>query len=314
MESKTFIFGHQKPDTDAIVSAISLANLRKELGENAVAYRLGNINKETEFALNKFGIEIPELLEKIEKDSDVIMVDNNEFAQSVSGIENANIKMVVDHHRVSMDTKNPLYYIAEPVGCTNTIIYKLYKQNDIEITPNMAGAMLSAIVSDTLLFKSPTCTEEDKKIAQKLADLAGVDLYEYGQELLKAGTDISDLTAEQVINVDCKPFEGNGVNFKIAQVNTADLDDIFKRQEELEAAINNDIKTNNLDLYAFVATDIVNADSKVIVLGDQSKVVEKAFDVKLDNNTAFLEGVVSRKKQVLPKILDNLDGNDITNL
>lgn len=311
---KTFVFGHQKPDTDAIVSAITVANLRNELGENAEAYRLGNVNKETAFALNKFGVEAPELLEEIENDANVIMVDNNEFAQSVKGIENANIKMIVDHHRVNVETINPLYYIAEPVGCTNTIIYKLYKQNDVEIKPEMAGLMLSAIVSDTLLFKSPTCTEEDKKIAQKLADIAGVDLYEYGQELLKAGTDMSDLTADEVINVDCKPFEQNGVNFKIAQVNTADLNDIFSRQEELEAAINKDIKDNNLGLYAFVATDIVNADSKVIVMGDNANVVEKAFDVELDNNTAFLEGVVSRKKQVLPKILDNLNGDEFTNL
>ena len=306
---KIFVIGHQKPDTDSIASAISLSNLRNELGDNTQGYRLGNVNKETAFALKKFGMEAPELLEEVEKDANVIMVDNNEFAQSVKGIENANIKMIVDHHRVNLETTNPLYYIAEPVGCTNTIIYKLYKQNDVEIKPDMAGIMLSDIVSDTLLFKSPKCTEEDKQVAEKLADIAGVDLYEYGQELLKAGTDISDLTADEVLNVDCKPFEQNGVNFKIAQVNTADLDDIFKRQEELEAAINKDIQANNLGLYAFVATDIVNADSKVIVMGENANVVEKAFDVQLDNNTAFLEGVVSRKKQVLPKILDNLDGN-----
>ena len=114
--------------------------------------------------------------------------------------------MVVDHHRINLQTNDPLYYVAEPVGCTSTIIYKLYKQNDVEITPKMAGIMLSAIISDTLLFKSPTCTEEDKKIAQKLADIAGVDMYEYGQNMLKAGTDISDYTADEVINIDCKPL------------------------------------------------------------------------------------------------------------
>lgn len=170
----------------------------------------------------------------------------------------------------------------------------------------MAGIMLSAIISDTLLFKSPTCTEEDKKIAQKLADIAGVDMYEYGQNMLKAGTDISDYTADEVINIDCKPFEGNGVNFKISQVNSADVDDVFKRKADFEEAINKDIKENNLGLYVFVVTDILNANSKIIALGDKTNVVEKAFGVELDNNTALLEGVVSRKKQVLPKILENI--------
>ena len=292
MIDKTFVFGHQKPDTDSIASAISMANLRNELGENAECFRLGNLNKETSFALKSFGVEEPSLLEEVEEKSNVIMVDSNEFAQSVKGIENANIKMVVDHHRINLQTNDPLY--------------KLYKQNDVEITPKMAGIMLSAIISDTLLFKSPTCTEEDKKIAQKLADIAGVDMYEYGQNLLKAGTDISDLSANEVINVDCKPFEGNGCNFKISQINSADVDDVFTRQEELETAIQNDIKENNLGLYVFVVTDILNANSKVIALGEKADVVEKAFGVELDNNTAMLEGVVSRKKQVLPKILENI--------
>ena len=306
MIDKTFVFGHQKPDTDSIASAISMANLRNELGENAECFRLGNVNKETAFALKSFGVETPTLLEEVEEESNVIMVDSNEFAQSVKGIENANIKMVVDHHRINLQTNDPLYYVAEPVGCTSTIIYKLYKQNDVEITPKMAGIMLSAIISDTLLFKSPTCTEEDKKIAQKLADIAGVDIYEYGQNMLKAGTDISDYTADEVINIDCKPFEGNGVNFKISQVNSADVNDVFKRKADFEEAINKDIKENNLGLYVFVVTDILNANSKIIALGDKTDVIEKAFGVELDNNTALLEGVVSRKKQVLPKILENI--------
>lgn len=306
MTNKTFIFGHTKPDTDSIASAISMAHLRNQLGENAECFRLGNINKETSYALKTFGIKEPELLDSVEEKTPVIMVDSNEFSQSVKGIENANIKMVVDHHRINFQTNDPVYYMAEPVGCTSTIIYKLYKQNDVEITPSVAGVMLSAIISDTLLFKSPTCTEEDKKIAEKLAEIAGVDLYEYGHNLLKAGTDISEFTADEIINIDCKPYNENGCNMKIAQINSADLNDVFSRQEELEKAINKDIESNKLDLYVFVATDILNANSKVIALGNKANIVEKAFDVTLNNNTAVLENVVSRKKQVLPKILENI--------
>lgn len=306
MVNKTFVFGHTKPDTDSIASAISMANLQTQLGNEAESFRLGNLNKETSFALKTFNIEEPKLLESVSTDTNVIMVDSNEFTQSVPGIENANLKMVVDHHRLNLQTTEPVHCIAEPVGCTSTIIYKLYKQNDVEITPNVAGLMLSAIVSDTLLFKSPTCTNEDKKTAEKLAQIANVDLYEYGHSLLKAGTDISDYTSKEVINIDSKKFDSDNGSFVISQINTADLDDVFKKQAELEEAIKSEIEEKDLALYVFVATDILNANSKVIALGNKADVVEKAYGVKLDNNTALLEGVVSRKKQVLPKILENI--------
>lgn len=307
MINKTFVFGHKNPDTDSIASAICMSNLRNKLGENTECFRLGNINKETAFALKKFNFEEPKLLDSIAENTNVIMVDTNEFTQSVNGIEKACIKMIVDHHRINLQTSEPIYYIAEPVGCTSTILYKLYKQNDVEIDADIAGLMLSAIISDTLLFKSPTCTEEDKATAKKLADIAGVDISTYGLELLKAGTDLSDYTPEQVINMDCKLFEKDGKKFKIAQINTADINDVFKKQSFFEAAIDNEIKNDNLDLYVFAATDILNANSKVITMGNSANVVEKAFGVSLDNHTATLENVVSRKKQILPNILSNLD-------
>lgn len=306
MSNKNIVFGHTKPDTDSIASAIVMANLQNKLGNETQCYRLGDINKETAYALKTFGVDAPEFLNEIEENANVIMVDSNEFTQSANGIENANIKMVVDHHRVNLQTSEPLYYIAEPVGCTSTIIYKLYKQNDVEVDSKMAGLMLSAIISDTLLFKSPTCTDEDRKIAEKLANIAGVDINEYGNKLLKAGTDISDFSAHQVLNIDSKQFEEKGKKFVISQVNSADLNDIFARKFELESAINEELQEKNLDLYMFVATDILNANSKVIALGNDTNVVEKAYGLGLENNTVMLENVVSRKKQILPKILDNL--------
>ena len=305
MENKLYVFGHKKPDTDSIASTIVFANLQKELGKNAVAYRLGDISKETQYALNTFKVEAPELLEKVEENSEVALVDHNEFAQSVEGIEKAKIKMVVDHHKVKFETTEPLYCIEEPVGCTSTILYKLYKQNDVEIEPKMAGLMLSAIVSDTLLFKSPTCTEEDKTIAKKLAEIANVDLESYGKEMLKAG--ISEFTPFQVINIDSKEFNDKNAKFEISQINAVDLDSVFSRQAELEEAINKEIKEKNLDFYMFAATDILNANSKIIAMGNKAGTVEKAFGVNLDNNTAMLNNVVSRKKQMLPNILNNLN-------
>lgn len=305
--NETLVFGHKNPDTDTIMSAMVMANLENKLGNNAKAVRLGNVNKETEYVFKFLGIEQPEFIEDIADGQDIILVDHNEATQSADNLSNANVKKIVDHHAINFTTSNPVYYRAEPVGCTSTVLYKMYKENDVEISKEIATMMLSAIISDTLLFKSPTCTAEDKAIAEKLAKIAGVDAEVYGTDLLKAGTDLSEFTPEQIINIDSKLFEKGGKRFKIAQVNTADLDSIFKDKVYFEAAINDEIQKENLDLYMFAATDIINSNSKIISLGNDSAVVEKAYGVTLDNNTALLENVVSRKKQMLPGILNNLD-------
>ena len=305
--NKTLVFGHKNPDTDSIMSSLVMANLENQLGNEAKAVRLGNINKETEYVLNYLNMSAPELVSDVEDGQNVILVDHNEKTQSVENLANAVVKKVIDHHTMNFVAPYQLYYRAEPVGCTATVLYKMYKEYDVPITKNLALMMLSAIVSDTLLFKSPTTTEEDRPIAEKLAKIAEVDLTTYGTALLKAGTDLSDYTPDQVINIDSKLFEKGGKKFKIAQINTADIDGVFKDKVYFEAAINDEIKKENLDLYVFAATDILNSNSKIISLGNDSGIVEKAYGVTLDNNTALLENVVSRKKQILPKILENLD-------
>ncbi len=307
INNKTLIFGHKNPDTDSILSSIVMANLENELGNEAIPVRLGKINKETEYVFNYLQIERPEEISDIEDGQNVILVDHNESTQSANNIANANILKVVDHHTMNFVAPYQLYYRAEPVGCTATVLYKMYKEYDVEISKTIATLMVSSIISDTLLFKSPTCTKEDKMVAEKLANIAEIDLEVYGKELLKAGTDISEFTPEQVINIDSKLFEKGGKKFKIAQINTADLDDVFKNKAYFETAINNEIANENLDLYVFAATDILNSNSKIITLGNDAGIVEKAYGVTLDDHTAMLENVVSRKKQMLPKILENLD-------
>lgn len=307
VNNKTLIFGHKNPDTDSIMSSMVMSNLENQLGNEAIPVRLGKINKETEYVFNYLQIERPEEISDIEDGQNVILVDHNESTQSANNISNANILKVIDHHTMNFVAPYQLYYRAEPVGCTATVLYKMYKEYDVEITKTIATLMLSAIISDTLLLKSPTCTKEDKVIAEKLAKIAEVDLEKYGKDLLKAGTDISDFTPEEVINIDSKLFEKGGKKFKIAQINTADIDDVFKNKAYFETAINNEIANENLDLYVFAATDILNSNSKIISLGNDSNIVEKAYGVTLDDHTAMLENVVSRKKQMLPKILENLD-------
>lgn len=305
---KLLVFGHKSPDTDSITSSIAMAFLQTKLGKTAIPYRLGNVSKETQFALDYFKVGAPELLENIEEGSDVILVDHNEPAQSADGIEKANIKMVVDHHRISgFNTADPLYYYAEPVGCTATILYKLFRTNNVEIPPYIAGLMLSAIISDTLLFKSPTCTTEDKVTAEALAKKADVNIEKYGLALLKAGTDLSGFTAEQLVNLDAKKVTlADKINAKISQVNTADIDEVMVRKTEIEAALQKDMENLGLDFVFFLITDIINSNSQVITFGNNA-LVEKSYSVKVENNTAFLPGVVSRKKQVIPVLTANVD-------
>ena len=297
------IFGHKNPDTDTIMSSLILEAIEKTLGVyNAKAYRLGNVNKETKYALNYFGVNEPELLEEVDEGMQVMMVDHNEFSQSVDGIEKAKIIRVVDHHKIAnFETHEPLFYLAMPVGCTATILREMCKVSGIKIDKITAGLMLSAIISDTLLLKSPTCTQKDIEAANELANIAEVDLNTYGLNMLKAGTDLSDFTPNELINIDSKPFTTNGLKYQVAQVNTACIEDVLKDKEEIEKAIELFMNENSVELFVLLITDIIENNSQIIVLGKQ-EVAERAFNVKLENNTAFLKDVVSRKKQVVPNI------------
>ena len=297
------IFGHKNPDTDTIMSSLVLENLENKAGFNKVkAYRLGKINKETEYALEFFKVEAPELLEEVEAGQKVMLVDHNEFSQSVTGIEKAKILRVVDHHKIAeFQTSEPLFYLAMPVGCTSTILYDMYKTNNIEISAKIAGLMLSAILSDTLLLKSPTCTPKDVEAANTLAEIAGVNLNEYGLNMLKAGTDLSEFTPEELINIDSKPYTTNGIKYQAAQVNTVSIEDVLKDKEAIEKAMKDFMEANNVDSFLLMITDIIENNSQLIVLGKQ-EIAEKAFNIKLEDNMAFLPGVVSRKKQIVPQI------------
>ncbi|KRG08825.1 manganese-dependent inorganic pyrophosphatase [Staphylococcus sp. NAM3COL9] len=307
--AKTYIFGHKNPDTDAIASAIIMADFEQQTGNSeAASYRLGEIGPETQFALDHFKVEAPELLNDNLADQNVILVDHNEFQQSADSIADATIRHVVDHHRISnFETAAPLYYRAEPVGCTATILYKMYKERGFEIKPDIAGLMISAIISDSLLFKSPTCTEEDVQAAEALKAIANVDLEAYGLDMLKAGASTTDKSISDILSMDAKSFNMGDYSTHIGQVNTVDIEEVFARQEELTKAMLEVTAHEKYDLFVLVVTDIINSDSKILVVGPETDKVGKAFNVELENNTAFLPGVVSRKKQVVPQITEALN-------
>ena len=296
------VFGHKNPDTDTICSAIAYAELKGKLGKDVKAVRLGEVNEETKFVLNYFKVEKPELIESV-SGKEIMLVDHNERTQTADGFEEAKVLELVDHHRISnFNVDEPLYVRMEPVGCTATIILKLLKENNRLPAPTTAGLMLSAIISDTLLFKSPTCTECDVKAGKELAEIAGVNIEEYGLEMLKAGTDLGGKSESELINMDMKIFEVDGSKIGVAQVNTVNEAELLERKEKLLVEINNIIKKEGLKFFIFAITNILSNDSTGIVAGDGNAVIEKAFNEKIDNNLIALKGIVSRKKQIIPPL------------
>ena len=304
--SKTLIFGHRNPDTDSICSALAYADLKTRTGADVEAVRLGSVSAETQFVLDAFNTAPPRLVESVAAEaSHVILVDHNERQQSAIDIDDVTIAEVIDHHRIAnFETAGPLYYRAEPVGCTSTIVFKMFKESGVAVSPQIGGLMLSAIVSDTLLLKSQTCTPEDVAAAQELAPIAGVDLQTYGLQLLKAGASLRERSIAQLISTDSKEFPMGRAKVEIAQVTAVDVDEVLCRQDELEAAMRDTIAAKGLDLFLFVITDILNNDSIAVALGPRAAAVEAAFGVTLENNRALLIGVVSRKLQIVPVLTD----------
>ncbi|HEL1657140.1 TPA: manganese-dependent inorganic pyrophosphatase [Streptococcus suis] len=309
--SKFLVFGHQNPDTDAIASSYGWAYLEREVfGRDAEAVALGTPNEETAFALDYFGVTAPRVVEsaKAEGVGQVILTDHNEFQQSIADIKEVEVVAVIDHHRVAnFETANPLYMRLEPVGSASAIVYRAAKENGITLPKEVAGLLLSGLISDTLLLKSPTTHASDPQVAAELAELAGVNLEEYGLALLKAGTNLASKSAEELIDIDAKTFGLNGNDVRVAQVNTVDIAEVLERQAEIEAAMIAASAANGYSDFVLMITDIVNSNSEILALGSNMDKVEAAFNFKLENNHAFLAGAVSRKKQVVPQLTESFN-------
>lgn len=271
MSDKILVFGHQKPDTDAIGSSYGfsyLSNHRPNGALNTEVVALGTPNEETQFVLDYFGVKAPRVVKSAKEEGvdTVILTDHNEFQQSISDIEDLTIYGVVDHHRVAnFNTAAPLFMTVEPVGSASSIVYRKFLEANVEIPKEVAGLLLSGLISDTLLLKSPTTHVTDHKVAKELAEIAGVNLEEYGLAMLKAGTNLSTKTAEELIDIDAKTFELNGSNVRIAQVNTVDIPEVLERLSDIKAAINASMTVNGYDDFVFMITDIVNSTLKLLL-------------------------------------------------
>ena len=313
MSDKILVFGHQKPDTDAIGSSYGfsyLSNHRPNGALNTEVVALGTPNEETQFVLDYFGVKAPRVVKSAKEEGvdTVILTDHNEFQQSISDIEDLTIYGVVDHHRVAnFNTAAPLFMTVEPVGSASSIVYRKFLEANVEIPKEVAGLLLSGLISDTLLLKSPPTHVTDHKVAKELAEIAGVNLEEYGLAMLKAGTNLSTKTAEELIDIDAKTFELNGSNVRIAQVNTVDIPEVLERLSDIKAAINASMTVNGYDDFVFMITDIVNSNSEIIALGAHPEKSEAAFNFTLADDHAFLGGAVSRKKQVVPQLTESFN-------
>lgn len=234
----------------------------------------------------------------------IIMVDHNEKTQAVDGIEEAEILEIIDHHRLgTLETTMPVYFRNQPVGCTATIVYTMYLENQVEIEPKIAGLLCSAILSDTLMFRSPTCTPVDQQAAEKLAEIAGINLREHAEKMFRAGSSLADKTPKEIFFTDFKKFSANGVNFGVGQISSLDQTELSELRPKI-AAFMKEAEMADLDMLFFLLTNIIDESSDMVFVGENAKeLVESAFGGKAEEDFMHLEGVVSRKKQFVPKIL-----------
>ena len=293
--------GHKIPDSDSIIAAIAMAYLQNKLGIEAKAVRQGDINPESAYILDKFNLEAPELKTSF-AGCDMFLVDFNNYTEAPEDLKDANIVGIVDHHKLGgLVTSAPLDCWIRAVGCTNTIIKEMFDYYEVEIPINIAGAMMCAILSDTVIFKSPTCTKFDTKITKELASIAGIENYkEIGMEMFKVKSQVEGVSARDLVKRDFKDFEMNGVKVGIGQLEVIDLAIFDNIKDDLIADIEALRIEEGADTVLLLLTDIIAMGSQILVATASSDVVEKAWDIKIVDNQFWLDGCLSRKKQVVP--------------
>lgn len=233
----------------------------------------------------------------------VILVDHNERSQSVHGLEDAEVLEIIDHHRIAdIQTGTPIYFRNEPVGSTSTIVGSIFFENGIRPSKKTAGLLCAAIISDTLLFRSPTCTQVDKVMAGRLAKIADIDMNDFAKQMFKAGTSLADRTPHQIFHQDFKIFNINDMRIGVSQINTMDIEGFQSSKEDMLNLMEEKAKEDNFRLLIFMLTDILKEGSEILVAGPDKELVGRTFNVKLPNNSIFLPGILSRKKQVIPPL------------
>ncbi len=299
------VVGHSNPDTDSVTAAIAYANYLKATGTDAVAcmqISAANLNPESKVVLEKFGLAAPQEIHDA-AGKDVALVDFSDIAQAPANISDANIVAIVDHHKIGdITTGSPIFFYAKPVGCTCTVLLEMYKTNNVELPQNIAAGMLCAILSDTVNFKSPTCTDEDKAAVAELLKITGVsDQDALFMEMLKAKSSVEGIPAKDLIFRDYKDFDMNGKKVGIGQIELATLEQVADIREDLFNAVK-EVKAEGRHSVLFMLTDVVKEGTDLMVVSDEPAIIEGAFNGKIEGQSMWVDGMMSRKKQTVPPL------------
>jgi manganese-dependent inorganic pyrophosphatase len=299
------VVGHSNPDTDSVTAAIAFSNYLKATGTDAKAcmqISAANLNPESKVVLKKFNLTAPEELADA-AGKDIALVDFSDIAQAPANIGNANIVAIVDHHKIGdITTGSPIFFYNKPVGCTCTVLLEMYMNNKVALPKDIAGGMLCAILSDTVNFKSPTCTGEDKAAVAQLLKITGVtDQDSLFMEMLKAKSSVEGVPVRDLIFRDYKDFDMNGKKVGIGQIELATLDQVAAIREDLYKAIK-DVKAEGRHSVLFMLTDVVKEGTDLMVVSDEPAVIESAFKGKIKGQSMWVDGMMSRKKQTVPPL------------
>ena len=299
------VVGHSNPDTDSVTAAIAFTNYLKTTGTDAKAcmqISAANLNPESKVVLEKFNLAAPEELTDA-AGKDIALVDFSDIAQAPANIGNANIVAIVDHHKIGdITTGSPIFFYNKPVGCTCTVLLEMYKNNNVALPKDIAGGMLCAILSDTVNFKSPTCTDEDKAAVADLLKITGVtDQDSLFMEMLKAKSSVAGVPVRDLIFRDYKDFDMNGKKVGIGQIELATLDQVADIRSDLYKAIQ-DVKAEGRHSVLFMLTDVVKEGTDLMVVSDEPAIIEGAFKGKIEGQSMWVDGMMSRKKQTVPPL------------
>lgn len=299
-----YIVGHKNPDTDTVCAGIALAELKNNLGVGAQGVMQGEPGPETQFVLNKFGVQLPEVISDA-TGKEIFLVDHSDLSQTVDNLDTSLLKGIVDHHKLGdITTPNPVEIWSWPVGSTCTVIKRMFDFYNIKPDKNTAGIMLGSVLSDTVIFKSSTCTDTDKKVAEELAEIAGVENIEQsGYEMFKAKSEIEGASAKDLLSRDYKDFDMSGKKVGIGQLEMVDINMVSDMKEELIEEMEK-LQKDGRHSVILLLTDIMKEGSELLVVSEDESVVEKAFHVKPQDKKAWLPEVMSRKKQVVPNLED----------
>ena len=299
------VVGHSNPDTDSVTAAIGLATLLKAQGQDAKACMQSDtegLNPESKMVLDRFGLAVPEEITDAAGKT-MALVDFSDIAQAPANITDSEVVTIVDHHKIGdITTNNPILFRCEPVGCTGTVLNKMFKEAGIDIPKDVAGGLLAAILSDTVNFKSPTCTDDDKAAVADLKAVAGVeDTEELFMSMLKAKSSVDGVPAKDLLFRDYKDFDMNGNKVGVGQLELATLDQVADIRGDLLAAME-EVKKDGRHSVLLMLTDVVKEGTDLVVVSDDAALVEGAFEGKLDGTSMWVDGMMSRKKQTVPNL------------